>query len=269
MHNGLREIMEIKKKLGVPSEDILGYNVCTSDIDEIVSFVISHIFSDSCCKFFACLNPHSAEIAENDKSFREAISNAEFITADGVGIILASILSHGTIRKRVTGYDIFEGINRELDAIGGRSIFLMGSSPENLQKMKRLIAADYPNIYVAGLLSPDLHDSTDNSHDEQIVQKINETNPDVVWVGLGAPKQEKWVYKNHAKLNAKFVGPIGAVFDFYTCNVKRAGPMWQKLGLEWLPRLAQEPKRLWRRSLISGPSFLIRVVQYKFRRKLV
>jgi len=255
--------MENKNFLTFPSEDILGYDVCTSDIDTIISGVVSHICSDSGCKFFVCLNPHSAEIAENDELFRKSILNSEFITADGVGIIIASILVRGNIRNRVTGNDIFEGTNKALDAIGGKSVFLLGSSPENLMKMKSLFSEDYPNIQISGSLSPELSDSPNRVHDAQIVEMINKTKSDVVWVGLGAPKQEKWVFRNYEQLNVKFIGPIGAVFDFYTNNIERAGPIWQKLGLEWLPRLLQEPKRLWRRSLVSGPRFLIRVLLRK------
>ena len=95
---------------------------------------------------------------------------------------------------------------------------------------------------------------------------INEARPDVLWVGMTAPKQEKWIYENRSGLDVKFIGPIGAVFDFYAGSVKRSHPLFQRMGLEWLPRLIRQPRRLWRRNFISNPSFLLRVALQKFMR---
>ena len=102
-----------------------------------------------------------------------------------------------------------------------------------------------------------------------MIQAVNNAGPDVLWVGLTAPKQEKWLFEHQARLSVKFAGPIGAAFDFFVGNVNRAKPMWQEMGLEWLPRLIQEPRRLWRRSLISAPRFLIRTIHYRLIRKHV
>ncbi len=85
---------------------------------------------------------------------------------------------------------------------------------------------------------------------------INAASPDVVWFGMTAPKQEKWVYANRDKVDAAFLAPARAVFDFFTGRIKRSQPVFQRMGLEWLPRLIQEPRRLWQRSLVSGPKFL-------------
>lgn len=92
---------------------------------------------------------------------------------------------------------------------------------------------------------------------------INLAKPDVLWVGMTAPKQEKWIYANLPHLNVKFAAAIGAVFDFYTGRVKRSSPIFQKLGLEWLPRLVSQPRRLWRRMIISAPIFIWHIIKYK------
>jgi N-acetylglucosaminyldiphosphoundecaprenol N-acetyl-beta-D-mannosaminyltransferase len=93
-----------------------------------------------------------------------------------------------------------------------------------------------------------------------MIDLINQSKADVLWVGMTAPKQEKWIYQNKNRLSVKFIGAIGAVFDFYTGEVKRSPVLFQKLGLEWLPRLIQQPKRLWRRMFISAPYFLWHVI---------
>lgn len=89
--------------------------------------------------------------------------------------------------------------------------------------------------------------------------------PDILWVGMTAPKQEKWIYKNRDKLDVKFIGAIGAVFDFYAGKVKRSHPAFQKMGLEWLPRLLQEPQRLWRRNFVSNPKFMFDVMIHRVK----
>ncbi len=97
-----------------------------------------------------------------------------------------------------------------------------------------------------------------------MIDKINEAHPDVLWVGMTAPKQEKWIYQNRSRLKVKFIGAIGAVFDFYTGTVKRSYPIFRNMGLEWLPRLIRQPRRLWRRTFISSPRFLFRVITSRF-----
>jgi len=97
-----------------------------------------------------------------------------------------------------------------------------------------------------------------------MVDEINRVKPDMLWVGMTAPKQEKWIYRNKYELDVEFIGAIGAVFDFYTGTINRSRPWFQKHGLEWLPRLLRQPRRLWRRSLVSSPMFLIRILQQRF-----
>ena len=97
-----------------------------------------------------------------------------------------------------------------------------------------------------------------------MIEAVTRVAPDVLWVGMTAPKQEKWIYNNKEKLNVKFIAAVGAVFDFYTGNVKRSHPWFQRLGLEWLPRLLRQPGRLWNRTLISAPGFLYRIMLQRF-----
>jgi N-acetylglucosaminyldiphosphoundecaprenol N-acetyl-beta-D-mannosaminyltransferase len=98
-----------------------------------------------------------------------------------------------------------------------------------------------------------------------MIEAVNSAKPDVLWVGMTAPKQEKWIANNISRLNVRFIGAIGAVFDFYAGKVKRSKPVFQRLGLEWLPRLINEPKRLWRRTFVSAPIFILHTGHEKIR----
>ena len=124
--------------------------------------------------------------------------------------------------------------------------------------------SDFPNIRVVGTISPPFKEDFSEEENLMIVEAINRARPDVVWVGMTAPKQEKWIYEYREKLDVKVLGPVGAVFDFYTGKVKRSPAIFQKSGMEWLPRFVQEPRRLWKRNLISNPKFLLEVIHYKF-----
>jgi N-acetylglucosaminyldiphosphoundecaprenol N-acetyl-beta-D-mannosaminyltransferase len=215
-------------------------------------------------KYFVCANPHSLEGAQTDHEFDSAIKNADLIAPDGIGIVVASRILGGAIHQRVTGSDIFEGVNSELNKKKGHSVFLLGSTQDNLEKMRYKMESDFPNIRVVGTFSPPFEEEFSHEENLMMVETINRAKPDVVWVGMTAPKQEKWIYENREKLEVKLLGPIGAVFDFFTGNVKRPPPIFQEWGLEWLPRFLREPRRLWRRNLISNPKFILRVIRYKF-----
>jgi N-acetylglucosaminyldiphosphoundecaprenol N-acetyl-beta-D-mannosaminyltransferase len=152
-----------------------------------------------------------------------------------------------------------------LNATKGKRYFFLGSTEEVLEMIKANMARDYPNIIVAGTYSPPFKPEFSEEDNRAMHEAINRAKPDVLWVGMTAPKQEKWIYQNKAALNVRFIGAIGAVFDFYVGRIKRSHPAFQRVGLEWLPRLIQEPRRLWRRNFVSNPKFLIRVIAQKFK----
>jgi N-acetylglucosaminyldiphosphoundecaprenol N-acetyl-beta-D-mannosaminyltransferase len=215
-------------------------------------------------RYFICANPHSIEVAKTDHEFDRAIKNADLIVPDGIGLIFASKILGGAIHERVTGSDIFEGVNSELNKKKGHSVFFFGSTQDNLEKMRYKMESDFPNIRVVGTFSPPFKEEFSHEENLGMIERINRVKPDVLWVGMTAPKQEKWVYENREKLDVKLLGPIGAVLDFYTGNVKRPREIFQKWGLEWLPRFLREPRRLWKRNLISNPKFILRAIRYSF-----
>jgi N-acetylglucosaminyldiphosphoundecaprenol N-acetyl-beta-D-mannosaminyltransferase len=206
-------------------------------------------------------------MAAADPAFHAALMESDFLIADGIGVVYVSRLTGGRIVRRTTGMDLFSTLNRRMDEEGGMSCYFLGSTDETLAKIRRRMSSDYRHVRVAGAWSPPFKPAFDGRDNAEMIRRVNESGADVLWVGMTAPKQEKWAGEHRHRLNVTFVGPIGAAFDFYAGNIKRAGPALQNLGLEWLPRLLQEPKRLWRRSLVSAPSFFLRSVRYRLSKR--
>lgn len=245
------------------TENILGYEISTLERHDCIQTIYKWIKSRQKNKYFVCANPHSIEIAEHDYDFKDAIQNADLITPDGSGMVIASKILKGAIRSRVTGSGIFRELSKKLNKEKRYSYFFLGSTEDNLEKIEKRMAVDYPNIKVAGMYSPPFKPEFTEKDTNNMIQQINSVKPDVLWVGMTAPKQEKWVHQNRNKLDVCFIGPIGAVFDFYVGTVQRSHPFFMKHGLEWLPRLVQQPKRLWKRMGVSAPKFIIRLLKQK------
>lgn len=246
------------------TEDILGYPVDSCGEVGCLQAITDWVSSGDHGRWLACLNPHSYVVACDDRAFSTALHNADWLIPDGAGIVLASKILGGIIRERVTGSDIFWGLHKSLNCQGGASVFFLGSTEKTLSIIAEKIALDFPNIRVAGTYSPPFKLEFSEEDNRAMVAAVNQARPNVLWIGMTAPKQEKWIYQNREKLDVKFIAAVGAVFDFYTGKVKRSHPLFQRLGLEWLPRLLQEPRRLFRRNFISSPLFLLRVFARKF-----
>ena len=246
-------------------ENILGFPITTGDLDECIDQIASWIRSEKQTRYLVCANPHSLEVARSDPLFRLSLLEADMLTPDGAGIVMASRILKGSIRGRVTGSDIFRGLSRELDREGGCRYFFLGSTNENLSQIREKMKREFPRIEVAGMYSPPFKEDFSNEDTRAMVEIVNRVQPHVLWVGMTAPKQEKWIYLNKEKLNVQFIGAIGAVFDFYVGTVKRSHPWFLEHGLEWLPRLVREPKRLWGRNFISHPKFLMRVAMRRLK----
>ncbi|WP_282148877.1 WecB/TagA/CpsF family glycosyltransferase [Algibacter lectus] len=200
------------------------------------------------------INPHSYCEAKKDKIFAQALLSSDVLLPDGSGIVLASkILLNKTINK-IAGADIHQYLLEQAN-IKGDKVFYLGASENTLQLIEKRIALEYPNISVSSY-SPPYKPEFTSADTNEMLAAVNTFNPQVLFVGMTAPKQEKWVYANQTSIEANVITSIGAVFDFYAGTVKRSSPFWIKLGLEWLPRLVREPKRLWKRNFVSTPLFL-------------
>jgi N-acetylglucosaminyldiphosphoundecaprenol N-acetyl-beta-D-mannosaminyltransferase len=241
-------------------EAVLGYHIdaSTSDdcLDEIFSLLKDRSGKAQSCAWLACMNPHSYSLALGDAVFREALFDSDWLVPDGVGVLLASRLLGGSIRERVTGSEVFAGLHARMNIAGGMSVFFLGATENTLTLILERMAKEYSNIRVAGTYSPPFKPNYSPAELDEMINVVNVSGADVLWVGMTAPKQEKWIFENRVRLNVKFAGAIGAVFDFFSGRVKRSHPIFQRLGLEWLPRLVRQPRRLWRRMFLSAPIFL-------------
>lgn len=212
---------------------------------------------------FACANPHSLVAAQGDAAFRLALNNASLVVADGVGVTLMAKIAGVKVGPRITGTDYFFSVMRALEEHGAAKVFFFGSSPHVLAGISARMNAEFPNVRLCGILSPPFGRWSAEVN-SAMLETINRADPDVLWVGMTAPKQEKWVEENRRRLRAAVIGSIGAVFDFYAGTNRRA-PQWMcRLGIEWLYRLAREPRRMWRRTFVSAPKFVALVVWRHF-----
>lgn len=216
--------------------------------------------------FIYAINAHSYNTALKDEMFAEALINADLLLPDGVSVVMARkwLKCVECPEERITGWDLFQHEMRKLNTKGGKCLF-MGSSESVLSKIRERAKFEFDNIEVF-TYSPPYKSEFSEEDNRAIIDAINEVNPDLLWIGLTAPKQEKWAYTHRDQLNINcHVGAIGAVFDFYAGAVRRAPLLWQELSLEWLFRLIQEPKRMWRRYLIGNVLFIWNILKESFR----
>lgn len=247
------------------SVNILGYKTSALGLKGDVDAAWDVIKSGAKGKYVACTNPHSLVEARSDSLFSQALAESDILLPDGAGIVLAAKILGLDLTERVAGSEFFEGLTKKAQESGGLKYFFLGSTDEVLQKITDRLTREFPQVEVCGVLSPPFKNEFTDEDNQQMIEQINAAKPDVVWVGMTAPKQEKWIYQNKDKLDVPLLGAIGAVFDFYAGSKKRAPDWVCNLGLEWLPRLMREPRRLFRRNFISSPVFLWMVIKDKFK----
>lgn len=200
------------------------------------------------------LNPHSWVTAKTNPHFRRALLQSDCLIPDGTGIVLGIRLICGLQIRKIAGADLHRQYLEYLEHTHG-SAFYMGCSPQVLQCIHTRIHTEYPHIRV-GSYSPPYRDRFSDEESRLMIEAANRFSPDVLFVGMTAPKQEMWICDHRHELNARVISGIGAVFGFYAGTSPRP-PRWMiRLGLEWLGRLLQEPKRMWRRNFVSSPIFL-------------
>lgn len=202
---------------------------------------------------------------EKDKEFQEVYKNADLVLTDGMPLVWVSKLYNTPIKEKVSGSDLFPNIC-ELAARKGYSIFLLGAGPGVADKAAENLMKKYIGLKVAGTYSPKFGFENDIDEINSIINIINSASPNILAVGLGAPKQEKFIYKYKEKLKVPIAIAIGASIDFEAGEVRRA-PLWmQNIGLEWFYRLIKEPKRMFKRYLIEDLRFFKLIFKYRNRR---
>ena len=210
------------------------------------------------------INAHSYNTALKDEAFAEALMKGDVLIPDGASIVMAcrKIKAKSQPKERIAGWDLFAFEMDKLNQTGGKCFF-MGSSEKVLALIKKRAAVDYPNIVVE-TYSPPYKPEFSEEDNRTIIEAVNKAKPDLLWIGMTAPKQEKWTYQHWKKLDVNcHVGNIGAVFDFFAGTVERAPLWWQEHSLEWLYRLIKEPKRMWRRYIIGNALFVMNILKEK------
>ena len=213
------------------------------------------------------INAHSYNTALKDHIFAEALIKGDVLIPDGASIVKACkwLKAESQPKERIAGWDLFIFEMNKLNARGGKCFF-MGSSENVLNLIKEKAKVVYPNITIE-TYSPPYKPEFSEEENKAIIEAINTANPDLLWIGMTAPKQEKWTYTHWNQLNIHcHVGTIGAVFDFFAGTIERAPIWWQEHSLEWLYRLIKEPKRMWRRYIIGNSLFIFNMMKEKWER---
>lgn len=225
------------------------------------------------------INAHSFNTAQKDSLFAEALAKGDYLIPDGASIVKACrwLKAKSQPTERIAGWDLFsfemEKVNSQFTILNSQftsenshskpRVMFMGSSERVLSLIREKAATVYPNLEVV-TYSPPYKPVFSDEDNQAIIQAINDANPDLLWIGMTAPKQEKWAYSHWGELHIHcHVGTIGAVFDFFAGTAKRAPKWWQEHSLEWLYRLCTEPRRMWRRYVIGNPLFLWNILKEK------
>ena len=236
-----------------PSIQVLGTRVHMLQIPEVLTAMEHWIEARDRCRYVVATGMHGVMEARRDPDFKTVIASADLFVPDGISLVWVARLRGFPLKKRVSGADLmWEFMN--LAQHKGYASYFYGDTPETLDQLTLKLKNTFPKLEIAGTHSPPFR-SLSSIEDAEEVQRINQSGADVVWVGLGLPKQERWMFEHRDKLNAPVVVGVGAAFKFLSGRVQRA-PAWiGDNGLEWAWRLMQEPKRVWRRVVIDGPCF--------------
>lgn len=239
----------------VPTCPILGVTLRATDYQGVIASVSDAIDRRQQLRLNFC-NVHVTMMAQRNRALRESLNHPDALTVpDGMPLVWAMRSWGATLDDRVYGPDTFELC---LERFHDRNVrhYFYGSSDETREKLMDNIQSRFPEISIAGSYSPPFRELRTEEEDA-VVESINAAEPDIVWVGLGAPRQEIWIDRMAPRLDVPVLAAVGAAFDFHAGTVKQAPDWMQSRGLEWLYRFLQEPRRLWFRYGVYNPLFVI------------
>ena len=238
---------------------ILGVNIRNSTYKELI-FEINELLNSHKNYSFLNVNSYIILLSTKNRRLKEYLNNFSDLYCDGIGVFLASKVLYGnnSLRERIIGTDLYYHI-LEIANENNLRIFFFGGSIEATRSIKRIIKKKYPNINMTGILSRRIN------FDDDLLNTINNSHSDIIFIGLGTPHQEKFISLYGKSLNVPLQIAVGSGIEFLSGNYKRAPLVLRKIGLEWFYRLLNEPKRLWKRYLIGIPVFMFKVLCYKVR----
>lgn len=240
------------KKTLIPTCNIMGVEIAAIHMEWLINFTKKYI-KELSGDYMCVSNVHTTVMSYDDAAYCAVQNGGIMAIPDGGPLSSVGRKRGFSDMGRTTGPDYLKEVLK-ISAEEGYRHYFYGSTEETLEKLRKTLDAEYPGVQVAGMYSPPFR-ALSEEEDRAIVNRINESNADFVWIGLGAPKQEIWMAAHKGQVQGFMVG-VGAAFDYLAGNIDRA-PMWmQKANLEWLYRLLQEPKRLFKRYFYTNTKFI-------------
>ncbi|WP_035333724.1 WecB/TagA/CpsF family glycosyltransferase [Dyadobacter crusticola] len=230
---------------GYKSTNVLSYEVFSASLDIIRADVKKLLINT--------FSPNSYGIALQDQEFEKALKGSDLLVLDGIGIALGSILLNGKNIKKIAGQDCFDYLVAKANEHGWK-VFLLGSTEATLQKITQRLGQEYPRVITASYSPPYKAEFSDEDN-ARMIEAVNAFQPDILFIAMTAPKQEKWGYQHRDLVNARILCAVGNVFDWYAGNSKRPAPIWIKLRLEWLVRIFLRPE-IFRRNTKNQLAFV-------------
>ena len=242
-------------------------NICNIQVDkysfdQVVDLIIDHAVAKNDPQYVVTPNAQHIVTLQRDTRFREIYRQAFLAVPDGVSLLWAAKLFQTPLSGRVNGTDLFEQLCK-ISAEKGLKVFMLGGRPRAADKAVQVLQRRHPNLKIVGTYCPPYGFESDSTELQQINSAIVAAAPDILFVGLGAPKQEYWISENYLKLGVPISIGIGVSFELVAGMVERAPKFMQKTGLEWLFRLFAEPRRLWKRYLLGNAIFILLVLKQK------
>jgi N-acetylglucosaminyldiphosphoundecaprenol N-acetyl-beta-D-mannosaminyltransferase len=231
---------------------VLGVSVDTLQIPDVIELMERWIAARSACHFVAFTGMHGITEARCDPSFKQILNSADLVVADGMPLVWLGRWHGYAMRRRVYGPELMETFCSKTGPLYRH--YLYGGGPGVADRLAEVLKQRY-GVLTVGTYCPPFRPLTEDERVE-VDRRIHAVAPDIVWVGLSTPKQERWMHAHRPRLDVPVAAGVGAAFDFIAGTARRA-PVWmQENGLEWFFRLTHEPQRLWRRYLVQGPKFV-------------
>jgi N-acetylglucosaminyldiphosphoundecaprenol N-acetyl-beta-D-mannosaminyltransferase len=238
--------------------EVLGVGVDPITVDELHA-EIARLVRTGRLGLVLNVNAHCLNLCYEDAALRDSLNGADVVFCDGAGVMLAARMLGGRIPARIT-YAAWIWRLADFAAAEGFSLYFLGARPGLAQEAARRLRRRYPGLRIVGVRHGYFDHSAGSGENETVLEEINAAAPDILLVGLGMPLQERWLIQNRQRLNAGVALSGGAVFDYVSGRVRRGPPILTESGFEWLARLLNDPRRLWRRYLLGNLLFLLRVL---------
>lgn len=241
-----------------PSIGVLGVRVHMVQMPEVLTHMEHWVQRRERAHVVVASGMHGVMEARRNPEFKDIVNSADLFVPDGISLVWIGRRRGYRLKKRVCGSDLMWEFLKLSERKGYR-LFFYGDTEETLESLTDKLKMSFPHLKIVGSISPPFRPLT-AEEESRDVETINRSGADVVWVGLGLPKQERWMYQHRDKVDAPVLVGVGAAFKFLSGQVRRAPPWVGDNGLEWMWRFIQEPRRVWRRVLVDGPKFAGQVI---------